>query len=891
MVQFSEPMDSSQLKTLANYSINNGLIIGSVILSGSASNEIKIALTNSLQIGTLYTLTMTNLTDCIGNPLNGNTTQFGQGDSPTYNELIITEIMADPTPEVSLPDREYIEIFNRSNRVLELNGVQLTDGAATTNLGILAIFPGEYLILTSTTGTSDLSSFGKTLGVTGFPSLANAGELLVLRNASGQLIHSVLYDDAWYQDDTKQNGGYSLEIKDPDNLCGNLSNWGASNNSSGGTPGQENSIKVNNPDTSNPEITLAQLLNDNTLVLTFSEVMDSTQLQNAANFSLDNGLRVASVSTILPYNTVTIVLATQIKSGVNYTLTASNLTDCANNPLVANTSTFGSGTAPGFHELIITEIMADPTPEVSLPDREFIELLNRSDKVIELNNVQLSDGSSTATLGQFSILPGEYVILTSTTGLSDLNSFGKVLAVTGFPSLANGGELLTLRSPDGQLVHSVRFSDAWYQDDTKNSGGHTLEMIDTDYPCGELNNWRASIASAGGTPGQENSVKAVNPDQTAPTLLKAEALNNDAVTLTFSEKMDSLSLANATYTLSNGGSIQNTMVAGPDFKTVQLQVTTPLQTKTVYTITVNNAQDCSGNVIGSNTARFALAEQGDSLDIVLNEVLFNPRTGGADFVEIYNNSDKYINLKGWQLANVDSDGNLANLKPLTNENSVLAPQHYRVLTTNQADIQMNYPRSPDSTFLVMPSLPGYNDAAGSVILINNLGQLMERFDYQDEFHFALIDDKNGVSLERIRFTAPVNNQNSWQSAASTAGFATPGLPNSQQSRGTNGGDNIVLDSQVITPNGDGDRDFVTVNYSFPQSGITINMTIFDKRGQQVKRLVKNDLAATEGFYTWDGTNDSGQKVRLGYYIIFVETFDLSGTKKQFKKPIVVGAKF
>ncbi|HAS43427.1 MAG TPA: hypothetical protein DCS93_23305, partial [Microscillaceae bacterium] len=414
----------------------------------------------------------------------------------------------------------------------------------------------------------------------------------------------------------------------------------------------------------------------------------------------------------------------------------------------------------------------------------------------------------------------------------------------------------------------------------------------TDNPCGEVDNWRAATATAGGTPGQENSVKAVNPDQNAPTLLKAEALNTDTVTVTFNEKMDSTSLVNAVYALSNGASVQNVTLIGPDFKVVQLKVATALQTKTVYTLTVNNANDCSGNALGTtNTTRFALAEQGDSLDIVLNEVLFNPRTGGVDFVEIYNNSDKYINLKDWQLGNVDSDGNIANLKLLTSENSVLAPKNYRVLTTNQADIQMNYPRTPDSTFLVMATLPGYNDSEGSVILLNNLNQLMERFDYKDDFHFPLIDDKNGVSLERISFTAPVNNSNSWQSAASTVGFATPGLPNSQQSGVAGGGENITLDNQVITPNGDGDRDFVTINYKFAQSGTTVNMTIFDKRGRQVKRLVQNDLAATEGFYTWDGTNDSGQRVRMGYYIIFVETFDLSGNKERFKKPIVVGARF
>ena len=892
IIQFSEAIDSVKLRALGNYSADKGLTISSVTATNPSFEEVKITFTNALQTGTVYTLTLSNLTDCIGNALSNNTTRFGKGVAPGYQELIITEIMADPTPVVGLPNREFIEVFNRSNKVLELSTVQLSDDAATIPLGQLAILPGEYVILTSNTGASDLNSFGKTLGVTNFPSLTNAGELLILRNASGQLINSVSYTDSWYQSDAKKDGGYTLEIIDTDNFCGSANNWRASNSNTGGTPGQENSIKAVNPDTSSPLIALTQVVNDSTLVITFNETMDSTQLQTLTNYRINNNLLIQSVTTSIPYNTVTLRFTPGLQVGTSYTLTAINLVDCANNLLTSNTSTFGKGSTPAYHELIITEIMADPTPEVNLPDREFIEIFNRSNKILDLNQITLTDGSSTAVLGQLSVLPGEYVILTTTTGVNDLGGFGKALGIIGFPSLANGGELLALRNTNGQLLHSVRYADTWYQDDAKKDGGYTLEMIDTDNPCGEIDNWRAATATAGGTPGKENSVKAVNPDQNAPILLKAEALTANTVTVTFNEKMDSTSLANATYTLSNGASIQNINLASPDFKVAQLKAMTTLQTKTVYTLTVNNARDCSGNAIGtSNTARFALAEQGDSLDIVLNEVLFNPRTGGVDFVEIYNNSDKYVNLKDWQLGNVDSDGNIANLKPLTNENSVLAPKNYQVLTTNQANIQMNYPRAPDSTFLVMATLPGYNDSEGSVILLNNQGLLMERFDYKEDFHFPLIDDKNGVSLERISFTAPVNNQNSWQSAASTVGFATPGLPNSQQSRVVGGGENITLDSQVITPNGDGDRDFVTINYKFAQSGITVNMTIFDKRGQQVKRLVQNDLAATEGFYTWDGTNDSGQRVRMGYYIIFVETFDLNGNKERFKKPVVVGARF
>lgn len=892
-VTFSENVDQTTAETVTNYSLNNSIGNPATATQDGANKAlVHLTLGTSLTDLTNYTLTVQNVKDTKNNAITNATGNFQYlaPFTPSNRDVVINEIFADPTPQIGLPDAEYVELYNTTNRPIVITGWKL-EGANTSGFPSYTLGAGEFVILTDPSNVSKFT--GNVISWGGSGTLTNGGETLILKDASDNEVDRVAYSSEWYNDATKDDGGYSLEQINPNTKCTGINNWRASNATSGGTPGAQNSIFDVTPDQAAPQITTTSLKNDSVFVIQFNETMDSVKLKTLANYSLDNGLTVKSINAIAPtFSVVELTFTGTLQTGVAYTVTTANLTDCVGNGLSGNTALFGKGAAPTYHELIITEIMADPTPEVSLPDREFVEIFNRSNKVLELNKVQIADASSTATLGQLTIFPGEYVILTSTTGTTDLNSFGKTLGVSSFPSLANAGELLTLRDAGGQLLHSVRYADTWYQDDNKKDGGYTLEMIDTDNPCGELDNWKASTATAGGTPGKENSVKAVNPDQISPQLLKAEALNSDTVTVTFNEKMDSTSLASATYTISNGITIQSASLVGPDFKVVQLKVASALQTKTVYTLTVTNANDCSGNTIGANNAtNFALAEQGDSLNIILNEVLFNPRTGGVDFVEIYNNSDKYINLKDWQLANVDSDGNIANQKTLTTENSVLAPKHYRILTTDKANIQMNYPKAPDSTFLVMSSLPGYNDSEGSVILYNNLGQLMERFDYQDDFHFPLIDDKNGVSLERINFTAPVNNQNSWQSAASTVGYATPGFINSQQSGLADGGDNITLDTQVITPNGDGDRDFVTINYRFAQSGVTVNMTIFDKRGRQVKRLVQNDLAATEGFYTWDGTNDSGQKVRMGYYIIFVETFDLSGNRERFKKPIVVGARF
>src|SRR5690606_8709577 len=73
-----------------------------------------------------------------------------------------------------------------------------------------------------------------------------------------------------------------------------------------------------------------------------------------------------------------------------------------------------------------------------------------------------------------------------------------------------------------------------------------------------------------------------------------------------------------------------------------------------YEISVENIRDCSGNQIdpSSNRAVLILPQQAEEGDIVLSEILFNPKMGYPKFIEIYNQSSSYINLQGWKLANV-----------------------------------------------------------------------------------------------------------------------------------------------------------------------------------------------------------------------------------------------
>jgi hypothetical protein len=316
-------------------------------------------------------------------------------------------------------------------------------------------------------------------------------------------------------------------------------------------------------------------------------------------------------------------------------------------------------------------------PPWGLPKAEFVELYNPTNTLLSLAGVTFVDGTSTAKLSDETIFPGEYLILCAGGGAELYRTYGRVIPLAGF-SLNNTGEPLLLRNAAGQTVCWVEYRTGWYGDDQKADGGWSLEMIDARNPCAGTGNWTASVHPAGGTPGRSNAVAASRPDLTPPQGMIVAVTDACHLRVRFTERVDSLAMTQSgLYQLSGGAMVAGAVPAGPPYEIVQLTLAADLLPRTVYTLTVGNARDCAGNINGGVlTASFALPEPGDSGDVVLNEVLFNPRSGGVDFVEIYNRSDKYVNLQDWQLATSEA-GQPANGKKITAAYHVLPPPPLR----------------------------------------------------------------------------------------------------------------------------------------------------------------------------------------------------------------------
>jgi hypothetical protein len=396
----------------------------------------------------------------------------------------------------------------------------------------------------------------------------------------------------------------------------------------------------------------------------------------------------------------------------------------------------------------------------------------------------------------------------------------------------------------------------------------------------------------GGTPGKKNSTDAVHIDVLPPQLKRAYTTDSVTIILVYDEPVDSLSGATiANYVADGNLTLVSAVTLAPLFNLVQLKTNTPMAAHTVYTITVTNVKDCKNNTIGPvNKAKLGLAVDPGAGDWIINEILFNPRPGGSDFVEFYNNSDKIFDASKLYIANRNSSGVISSIKALSTVPFFIFPGDYMVETENAANLALQYLVKNPGNVLPIPSPPSFPDDEGDVVALNFQGRVVDEVKYKDDWHFRLIDNAEGVSLERIDPAGSSGDPANWHSAASTAGYGTPTYKNSQYKLVTAVDASIEISPKVFSPDNDGRDDIATLQYAVTEPGYVANILIFDAAGRPVRNLVRNGTMGLTGYWNWDGLDDKGNRLPVGIYIFFTELFNLEGKISKFKNVVVLGGR-
>lgn len=538
-------------------------------------------------------------------------------------------------------------------------------------------------------------------------------------------------------------------------------------------------------------------------------------------------------------------------------------------------------------DIVLNELMIDETPPVKLPESEYIELFNTTNRPIALNEWSVSIGKEEVKIPNFVIEPNEYIILTSVGGVASLKSYGRTIGVVSLPALTNSGNTVTLKNTQGETMDQVTYTSTWYNDEIKKRGGWSLERINPDELNNTRANWTASQAPNGGTPGEKNSVYGIVLDDEVPQILTVVPISRNELKITFSEPIDTLAISEKNlFEVSNIGH-PSEIIISKNSENLNLIFDKKFAYGSTYTLRIKELVDLFGNTLMNAERSFSLPEIALFNDLVINEILFNPVSGNVDYVELYNRSGKTFELSKLSIATRDSKGKLQSVNTLSVESHLFTPNTFIVLTKDAELVAEQYEIKNPKAMLTMKRLPNFPNEKGIVVILNQEKEVVDEFHYNENMHSKLLVSKQGVSLERINYELPTQNVDNWHSASASVGYGTPSYENSAYSSLEAENTSFLLKPKMFSPNGDGIDDEMKLHYSFKESGKIANVTVFDSKGRLVIQLKRNESLGTKGMITWNGVNAQGLLSRTGRYLLLIELFDEGGNIEIIKETVVL----
>jgi hypothetical protein len=464
-----------------------------------------------------YEISISGISDCSGNLISSTPFAFLQGVVPNPGEILINEIYAIPTDESPMPNAEFVELFNRSERVLNLQGVKLNNGIIEDHF---ILHPDSFVVLAD---VSEINVFffqfyAKTFLET-FPTLSNNGLLVQLKDPNDLVLDEVNYDNGWYHDPNKIDGGWTLERINPNDPCSSKDNWKASLGSvpsiyGGGTPGTQNSVHSEEPDTAGPQLLYALSEPQESVTLIFNEPLDPSSLAGldwTVNGEVQSNMNAqfanADGSSIVLYYG-------EMEAGVIYQFDLFGLIDCWGNNAGLVQGKFALPEVAEAGDIIINEILFAPFEG----GNDFVEVYNNSLKNISLAGWKLKDAASGQTntgkvITEMALIlyPGEYLVLTEAWGTSLPSLYSgaisnRILEVEDVPEFSATDAVYLLMPVFGEVSDSVEYTEGQHFPLLNSTNGVSLERIAFNRPSSDITNWHSASQAAGyATPGYVNS--------------------------------------------------------------------------------------------------------------------------------------------------------------------------------------------------------------------------------------------------------------------------------------------------------------------------------------------------------------------------------------------------
>jgi hypothetical protein len=429
---------------------------------------------------------------------------------PAIAPLVISEIMFNPGGDENA--REFVEIFNRSNAPVSLEGFRIGDSSALDIVvpaegGGWIIAAGEYAILFDPDYFSSdepyflipqgAPLFTVTDRAIGSRGLSNSTpETVYLVSAGGDTLSAVKYS-------IDCPPGHSWERVDP--FGGDSPDNFRPSRETDGTPGRRNSLT---PPEVNPALESGSIRFDSSTVR-MGGALDL--FISCRNGGLEPIAGVSVSVILLPDITVgTATFGEEIPPGERSSERTLIIPALPGGRLTLRALILDSGGAGAEDDtafvrldvpvtdgaLILNEVMAAPRE-----GPEWIELANTASQPVCLDGWRIGDsagGRSDELGGRRFLPPGGFGIVSAGEGAPETPPGTPILVSGRFPALNNDSDTAFLIDPSG----AVRDSVSW----TQAASGVSIELISPNLR-GKNHAWDVSVDPAGSTPGGANSIR------------------------------------------------------------------------------------------------------------------------------------------------------------------------------------------------------------------------------------------------------------------------------------------------------------------------------------------------------------------------------------------------
>lgn len=694
------------------------------------------------------------------------------------SDLIINEFMYAPTS----PEPEWIEIYNRSDKTIDLKNYRIADNNDTVTVinESTILNPGDYFIIAANNSILNFYNIPSGIVFSSFPVLNNTGDKIILLDSLNRTIDSLQFTSAW-----GGTGNRSLERIDSELSSTDSLNWKTSASKNRATPGYINSVTVKDFDLelsgiiSSPpfpvfgdDVTISIKIKNVGLNNTqfHIQLFEDTNLDSIPDLFLTEilSLNLQSMDSAV-YNTNYTVLNLLAPKGFYAVIIFEQDEDTTNNYLYSVIS-------PGYPSstIVINEIMYTP----SGGEPEWVELFNTTSDSINLKNYTVTDiitTPATATINQdVYIQPNSYLVLTRDSSIFNYHRLipSPVIRIT-LPVLNNDTDGVILKDNRGAVMDSIRYFSDW-----GGTNGYSLERREIESSSNLSSNWESSIDIEQSTPGRINSITPKEFDLSVAEIsfeprfpiagdnvfISAKIKNNgnqpaNNFAIEFFTDTDSNNvvdfLLKRIINLSLGAMDSASFTSSIPVLNLQSGILTAVRVEfTLDEDTLNNYVEKS-------------VEPGFKQNSVLiNEVMYDPTGGEPEWFEIVNVSDDTLNLKNWSVSDILTT---PTKNSISTDDFHLMPGEFLVMTRDTSILSYH------------PDIPSKILAVNFGTLGNTSDGIMV-YDFRDGIIDSLFYRSNwggrrGYSLERISLTGATQDSSNWVTSLSE-NRSTPGRHNS-----------------------------------------------------------------------------------------------------------------